>query len=230
MTNENDNGCLNCKRKSPIFDSLTESQLKYLSENRYSISYKTGELIYKQGTKNTNVISFTSGLAQIEHTSISGKTIVLRLVKPTEFITGLGVFLNDLHHFSVKVLQPSTVCIIELNVFRELLDSNRKFALAYIGEQNKHHIFTFNRLVSYNLKNREGRIAELLLYLSEDIYESEKYKFDFSKQLIADMTGMTRAGVFSILKKYQSDGLIHLSNGDIEIFKPERLKEISDFG
>ncbi|MBT5991475.1 MAG: cyclic nucleotide-binding domain-containing protein, partial [Bacteroidetes bacterium] len=109
-----DIGCLNCDYKSSIFNSLTESQLKYMSENRYTVDYKNGELIYKQGTKSTHVISFVSGLAQVVHSDNGSNSLVLRLIKPPEFITGLGVFFDDFHHYSVSTLKQSRVCFINI--------------------------------------------------------------------------------------------------------------------
>ncbi|MBT3302115.1 MAG: Crp/Fnr family transcriptional regulator [Bacteroidetes bacterium] len=201
-----------------------------MSENRYTVDYKNGELIYKQGTKSTHVISFVSGLAQVVHSDNGSNSLVLRLIKPPEFITGLGVFFDDFHHYSVSTLKQSRVCFINISVFQELLEENKEFLRAFIGEQNKNHISTLNKLISRNQKNREGRLAENILYLANDIYESQNFKFEFSKQLIADMTGMTRVSVFSVLKSFHKDGLIDLSNGDLKILEPDRLKEISLLG
>ena len=87
--------CIDCCRKSPIFELLRPKELKLIDDNRHEVVYNPGETIFKQGTACTHVLSFTSGLAKIHMAGLNGKNLIIRLIKPIEFITGAGLFTNN---------------------------------------------------------------------------------------------------------------------------------------
>jgi CRP/FNR family transcriptional regulator len=75
-----------------------------------------------------------------------------------------------------------------------------------------------------------GRVADTLLYLKNNIFETNPYDFILSKQELADMSGMTKESFIRSLKEFEDSGLIHHTRNTIEILKENELLEISKNG
>ncbi len=219
--------CIDCCRKSPIFTFLTQDELKMIDENRHEVVYNPGETIFKQGTACTHVLSFTSGLAKIHMSGLNGKNLILRLIKPVEFITGAGLFENNLHQYSVSAIEKSCVCFIEKDTFFKLLEENKNFCKEFMKLTQSNLIGTLHRLINLNQKNNQGKIAEALLYLSGEIYELNSFTLSISKIELSEMAGMSKESTFKILKGLDRDGIITVSGNIIEIHNQHLLNEIS---
>ena len=51
------NSCMNCtKRNNSLLSDLSNGELKLLDKNKYSVSYKSGEIICKEGSKPLGLI------------------------------------------------------------------------------------------------------------------------------------------------------------------------------
>ncbi|MFZ4520418.1 MAG: Crp/Fnr family transcriptional regulator [Bacteroidales bacterium] len=228
---ENPNrNCSGCEYKSPIFCYLTDEDIKLIDINKIIVRFNKGETIRKQGTFMSHVISVNSGLAKLYLEGMEQRNAIIRIVKPTNFIGGPGIYLDQRHHFSVTALMDTTVCFIDVNVFKEIIDRNRIFAAEFMKDFSRNILSVYNRLLSITQKQMPGRMADTLIYLSEEIFESQKFTFHMSRQDISDLSGMSKDSGVKILREFQNDGIINMTDNDIEILDPVRLNRISRTG
>ena len=85
-------------------------------------------------------------------------------------------------------------------------------------------------MVGLSQKQMHGRISDALIYLSEEIYETNKVNGEISRQDIADYTSMSKDSAIRILKEFERDSIIHLDGRTIEILDSKRLHDISQKG
>lgn len=222
--------CITCGKKSPIFEFLTEEELHLINDHRYEVVYKPGEIIFKLGTPCTHVLSFTSGLAKIHLEGDDGKNLIIRFVKPVEFVAGAGIFVNNRHHYTMTAIDKSYVCFIEKETFLEVLSSNKKFSEEFIKQTQQDLIHSFQKLINLNQKHSQGKIAEALLYLSKEIYNSNPFELSITKLELAELAGMSKEGVFKILKEFNKEKIILTQGTDIEILNLDLLSIISRKG
>lgn len=222
--------CTNCVKRANLFNYLNESELKLLNENRITVKFKPGETIFKQGSASVHAISFNSGLGKIYLEGFNNKNLILKLVKPTEFIAGPGTFVDNMHHYTVSALEESTVCFIDLEVFKQVLRKNGKFAENLVSTISKSVISNFDKFISLTQKHMPGRIADALIYLSEEIYESNPFTLTISRQEIADFTAMSKESAIRILKQFREEGIIEDTRKEMEIINIEQLRKISELG
>jgi len=97
--------CLTCKVKSHLFRLLNKEELTLVNENRCQVKYKPGETIRKQGANLSHVISVTGGLCKMHIEGIESRDIILRIIKPTNFIGGPGLYVDNSHHFTVTAIK-----------------------------------------------------------------------------------------------------------------------------
>ena len=96
--------CVNCFNKSQLFQLMSKKELEMIQDTRYEETFKPDEVIYKQGTKTTQIVSITGGLAKAYIEGINHKNFIIELIKPTTVISGPGTYVDYKHHFSLKQL------------------------------------------------------------------------------------------------------------------------------
>ena len=226
----NNLNCHNCELRSTMFNFLSTEELQLIQDNRIHVIFKTGETIRKQGTFMSHVISVNSGLAKLYSEGEGDYNTILRIVKPTNFIGGPAIYLDQIHHFTVTALMETSVCFINLEIFKKLLEENRVFAQEFMKDFSRNVLLVYKRLIALTHKQIPGRMADTLLYLFENVYESSSIKLVISKQDLAELSVMSRDSATKILREFQDDGIILFTKEELSILKIEALKRISKTG
>lgn len=222
--------CLNCDLKSPLFCFLSDEELQLVRDNKITVVFKKGETIRKQGTYMSHVISVNAGLAKMYLEGLDNHNAIIRIVKPTNFIGGPGLFLDRLHHYTVSALIDTTVCFIDVDLFKDLIDRNKTFAHELMKDFSKNILSVYNRLIFLTQKQMPGRMADTLIYLFDEIYNSRKFTLHLSKQDLADLSGMAKDSAIKILRDFQNARIISMNDHDIELLDYDALRRISRTG
>jgi len=219
--------CEDCTDKSPLFHLLTSEELKLMNTNRYSVRFKAGEVILKQGITSTHIISLVHGSAKIYIEGYNDRNLLLSVIKPWNIIGGPGVHTDNKNHYTVVALEESTVCFIDAKNYKEVMRMNCRFSDAFIVNISRKSIFLFDKLVSLTQKQMHGRMADGLLYLAESIYDNYQFITLLSRQDLADLTAMSKDSAIRILKEFERDEVIRVNGNQFKIINPAQLKEIS---
>lgn len=222
--------CKDCTNKSTIFQLLTDDELELIEANRIEVHFKAGENIRKQGTYLSHVISLNSGMAKLYLEGLGNRNIILRIIKPTNFIGGPGMFVDNIHHYSVTALVDSCVCFIDVKILKEIIHTNVRFGDEFIRQISIDTLSTYNRLINLTQKQTNGRLADTLIYLSQEIFESNVFSTILSKIDLSELTGISKDNIGKALKKFENEGLIRSNGVKIEILQPELVEIISNKG
>ena len=223
------NNCINCNCTSSIFGRLEADELELINQNRYEVSFKAGEIMFKQGTPSPHFLCLTTGMAKI-YIEGFGKNLILGLVKPIEYILGPGIYVDNRHHYSAAAVEDSVACLVDVNTFKQLIRTKADFAEDFIKRISLMTIFNFDQVLSLTQKQMHGRIADVLFYLSEKIYGKNPFELTISRQDLADLSAMSKESAIRILKEFKEEGILTTSGASIHILKPELLKQISETG
>lgn len=223
------NNCAGCKCKNSIFDALSNAELDVINTNRVEVSFKAGEIMFKQGTPSPHFLCLTTGLAKL-YIEGYGKNLILNLVKPVEYILGPGIYVDNRHHYSASAVEDSTACLVEVSSFKQLMKENSDFADEFIRRISVMTIFNFDQLISLTQKQMNGRIADALIYLSEKIYCSNPFKLTISRQDLADLSGMSKESSIRILKEFKEEGILTVNGNTVQILNLPQLVKISQTG
>jgi CRP/FNR family transcriptional regulator, polysaccharide utilization system transcription regulator len=222
--------CIDCECRSPLFCLLSPQELQLVDANKIHIQFKAGETIRKQGTFMSHVLSVNSGLAKLYLEGIEGRPAILRIVKPTNFIGGPGIYFDQMHHFTITALLDTSVCFIDLQVFKKILMGNSLFAEEFLKDFSREVIKVYNRLIHLTQKNMPGRMADALLYLQDDIFMQPKFRMILSRNDLAELSAMSKESAVKVLRDFQREGFIRISDHEVEIIDNETLKKISKIG
>jgi len=230
MDTENSKNCINCPQHWINFENLTVDQLARVNETRFEARFKAREVIFKQGSPTSNAIILASGLAKVHIEGYDGKNIILNIVKPKRLISGPGSYVDNRNYYSLTALTDVLACFIDLKVLKELILENNKFAEGYIKFVSQKSINIFNKLVSSTQKKMHGRLAEGLLFLANDIFESNKFDNILSRQELGELTNMTKESVVRVLKEFNDEKIIKIENESLEILDKNKLQKIMTSG
>ena len=223
----NCDSCEKCNKNSPFFKVLTEKELSIINEGRYEVLYKPGENIIKQGTSATHLINLTTGLAKMYIEGLDDKNIILEILKPWKLFGGPGIYIDNRYHYSVTAIEPTSACYTDAGNFKKVLRHNPDLAELFISNCSFNSVKVYERLISLTQKQMPGRIADVLLYLSNEVYQSPTFEIALSRQDIGDLSSMTKDSAIRILKDFESEGIIHVEGKRFSILKGETLKDIS---
>jgi CRP/FNR family transcriptional regulator, polysaccharide utilization system transcription regulator len=221
--------CIDCKCKSPIFTKLTDEELNLVNKHRYEVTYKPGEIIFKQGTPSPHFVCMTKGLAKV-YIEGFGKNLILTLVRPVEYIFGPGVYVDNRHYYSAAAVEESSACLVDVTIFKELIRKNPDFADEFIKRVSMQAIFNFDQMISLTQKQMHGRIADVLFYLSEKIYTGNPFELTISRQDLADLSGMSKESAIRILKEFKDEGIVNVEGNKVDILNGKQLRKISERG
>jgi len=223
----NCHNCTNCLERCKMFNHLSMDEMRYINDNRYEAKFRAGEIIFKQGSPTSHIVSFSVGLAKLYMEANNQRDVIISLVQPTTLIGGPGLYIDGRHKFSLAALVDCNVCFIDIKPFKELIRSNTDFAISLIEDISLKDYRLMQRLVNTSIKQSHGRMAETLLYLADTVFMKDEFAIVLSRQELADITGMSKEGAIRILKEFKSDGLIDCENQIFRILDIKRLEEIS---
>jgi CRP/FNR family transcriptional regulator, polysaccharide utilization system transcription regulator len=228
--NKTETDCISCDCKSQLFSLLTDEELDMVQKNRVNVVFRPGETIRKQGTAMTHVISVNRGLAKLYLEGIEHRNAILRLVKPTNFIGGPGIYLDMMHHYSVTAIMESSVCFIDIHVFKKIIKQNSLFSDEFMKDFSRNTLAAYNRLINLTQKQMPGRMADTLLYLFHEIFLSNTFPMLISKQDLADHSAMSKDSAVKVLRGFQNDGIIRITDNEMILLDDAALKKISRIG
>ncbi|MFP4471250.1 MAG: Crp/Fnr family transcriptional regulator [Bacteroidales bacterium] len=222
--------CLSCASRSPIFDSLTSDELELVNRKRFRLKFNPSEIVRKQGAYLSHVIFVTEGLVSIYIEGYDDRNLILKIVKPGQFISGPGMFVDRRHHYTVKAHLPTEACFVEVETIKGLIHTNPVFASDFFRDFSKNMLINYSRLINLSQRYVPGRMAEALIYLSEEVFGSRVFESILSSRELGALAGMSCDSVLKTLREFRSSGIIAQNGNQFEILNPGALKKISMTG
>lgn len=223
--------CFNCNNKLNLFCYMTDEQLALVDEERQEVHFRAGETIFKNGGPLTHMICLTKGMAKIYlEDEITNKRIILKLARPVEMLLGPGFLVDNRHHFTAVALEDTDACYIDIERHKKVMQENPEYSLAIVKHINEIVLHQFEKMMSLTNKHTHGKLAESLIYLSQNIYQTNEFDTKLSRQDIGDLCGMTKETTIRTLKDFSNEGFIECNHNHIKILDLDKLKNISKNG
>ncbi|MEI6050053.1 MAG: helix-turn-helix domain-containing protein [Bacteroidota bacterium] len=108
--------------------------------------------------------------------------------------------------------------------------ANGTFAESLFEDLGSKSLKTHNRMINLLQKRMSGRLADALLYFSDDVFKNDEYEMILSRQELGEMTSMAKECVVRILKEFEVSGVIYSDSSKIKILNKEKLVQISEKG
>ena len=120
--------------------------------------------------------------------------------------------------------------VLSTSVHKNLLALNDKFAYEIILTLCGYELDSFKKCASRTQKQLRGNIAEVLLDLSDRIYNSLTFSLPLTRSEIGNYIDTSRESISRVLSEFENDGIIAVTGKKIEILQKEKLVLISENG
>jgi CRP-like cAMP-binding protein len=212
------------------YDLLTEDEKLLIDEHSVSINFKKGETVCKLGAFASHIYFLEEGLVKV-YLEEKNRNLILTL-STTKNLLGLSAILdgNNKLPYSISTYTDSKIRMIDIQVFRQLLKQNSEFSYRIINLLNESTAQIYGRFFSLTQKQLHGRLADILLCISNRIFKSKSFELPLSRADLGDLSGMSTESVIRIMKEFKDDGLIDMHCKQIELLDFSRLERISEFG
>jgi CRP-like cAMP-binding protein len=219
--------CLDCLFKSTCNQIAGQEENNFLFLNPIQQSYKKGEVIMKQGMKTNHLIYLHKGIVKFTYEDNNNKSLILAITKAPTLLGLANVLNEDINVFSILAIEECSGCLIDLNRLKMLMMSNRMFMLNIMKMSTGMFRKSIVKIISMAHKQTVGRIAEILIDLSNNVYQNDAFILSVSRQEFAEYAGCSKVNVIHTLQHFAAEGIIKVSGKKIEILNPERLMKIS---
>lgn len=222
--------CAECAFRSLLFEKLEFDELLELDGSKTEVKYEKGERILTEGGKIKEFVYLKKGLVKLSKTTENKKDHIISISKPKTFIGFLTVFSHDTYQYSLTALEESTLCFIDINLIKKIIQENGLFAMDVLSKISQVSDEIIHRRVNICSKQLRGRIAYLLIFFAKDIYYNSKYELPLTRKEFGELIDMSTENVIRILSEFRKDELIKIDGSKIEIINFESLEKVSKFG
>ncbi len=221
--------CKYCHLKSAAAETLDSAELKELEHSCFQTQFAKGDLIFKQDALSSNVIFIREGLVKI-HKKGPEREQIIKINKGPTFLGIPTTFGDIVNHYSATAITTVDVCFISNETFRQFIYSNGKFAYEILSDLCKCQLHTHNYCINHLQKQGPGRLADALLYLSNEIYNDNSFLLPLTRHELGDLACCSRESVSRLLNEFKKDNIIQLEGKKISILNKELLAQISKKG
>jgi CRP/FNR family transcriptional regulator, polysaccharide utilization system transcription regulator len=222
--------CVNCPKRSSCFNELDRADHKFIEENRVELYFNKGEAICKQGSFASNIMFIYSGVVKVYLETANREHTILSVLPAGKMIGLPSLFTDRVFPYSAAAIEDSVICSVDIRIFEDFTKSNGGFASEIIHALNDCTLHFFHRFLSVTNKQVNGRMADVLLHLSETVYGSKQFPMSLSRTELSELTAMSPESVTRVLNKLEQDKVIAIKGKAVTILDIDRLRKISQTG
>lgn len=215
-----------CVAKVPIFQKLTEDELREIILIAKHDKYKKNDMLYATGDKLDALYVVNSGKVKINKYTYDGKEQILRVLEHGDFLGEAALFDDQVAANNAEMLDDVEICKINRSDFSKILDKVPSIAVKMLKELYKRLETTEDNLTFSTLKSSEAKLAKFLLDTAD---QSGKVILKTTKKTIAANLSMTPETFSRKLRQFEDEGFIEIiSNKEIKIIEPNTLRVLLD--
>ena len=195
-------------RNVPLFSDLNESELQRLSLVSLRRRAARAEQVVRAGEDAESLIVLLTGRAKVTNFDEEGREIILAWLGPGEFFGEMGLIDGSPRSASVVAVEPSELLVIGKNEFQRCMQENFQVAQKLMRILVRRLREADRNIESLALLDVYGRVARLLLDMSEEEDGKRLVRQKISKQDMARMIGASREMVSKVMRDLEVGGYI----------------------
>ena len=202
-------------RNVALFSQLPESQLALLTRVVGRKSFSRSSTIIAAGDPSDALYIVISGRLKVMMSDDEGREVILAILSPGEFFGEMALVDDSTRSATVIAIEPCELLTISKVDFKKCLAENFDICMGVMRGLVKRLRDADRKIGSLALMDVYGRVARLLLEMSEEIDGQKVVTKKLPKQDIAKMIGASREMVSRVMKDLQTGGYIEVRSGAI---------------
>jgi CRP/FNR family cyclic AMP-dependent transcriptional regulator len=205
----------------PMFAGFSPDQLRALAPMVMRRSAPRGLAIMREGDATDCLYVIISGRLKVMVGEADGKETILNILSAGEFFGEMGLIDDNPRSATVVAIEPCELLALTKQAFRKFLLENTDLAMAVMRVLVRRLREADRKIGSLAMLDVYGRVARLLLDMSESVDGRRVVTRRISKQDIAKMIGASREMVHKVMKDLQVSGYIELDGSTIVLRDPK---------
>ncbi|MDP4280589.1 MAG: Crp/Fnr family transcriptional regulator [Bacteroidota bacterium] len=233
ITNEPSRNLFDCRQCVFRLFSLrfmTPEDFELIRRTSIQLFFEKGETILKQGATSHQLVFLQKGIVKFNYQYDSMKNHLMTVVSGPKLLGGANLFFKNTNIFSLVAMERCEVCLIDSKAIRSVARRHGDYVLALCEQTSDMFQAAIFNFISMAHKQVNGRIADILIYLWENVYKWKPDDFVISRKEIAEFAACSHENVINTLSKFNKEGIITLEGKKIRINEFNKLLEISKRG
>jgi CRP/FNR family cyclic AMP-dependent transcriptional regulator len=201
----------------PLFASFPDDQLHALATLVTRRSAPRSSLIMAAGDATESLYVVISGRLKVMMGDADGKEVILSLIGPGEFFGEMGLIDDSPRSASVIAIEPCELLSLSRRDFKKCMAENFEMTMAVMKGLVRRLREADRKIGSLALLDVYGRVARLLIDMSENVNGQRIVTKRLPKQDIAKMIGASREMVSRVMKDLQMGGYIEMRGSTIVV-------------
>lgn len=195
-------------RNLPLFSGLDDVELNKLSKVASRKRVERGASVVRAGDVTDSLYILLSGRAKVTNTDEEGREIILAWLGPSEFFGEMGLLDGSPRSANVVAAEACELMFLSKDAFQRCLQDNFQVAQKLMKILVQRLREADRKIESLALLDVYGRVARLLLDMSEDVDGLRVVRKKMSKQDMAKMIGASREMVSKVMRDLEIRGYI----------------------
>jgi CRP/FNR family cyclic AMP-dependent transcriptional regulator len=212
-------------RAVPLFVSFSDEQLRTVVTMVTRRSAPRNSTIMAAGDLTDSLYIVISGRLKVMMSDADGREVILTILGPGEYFGEMGLIDDSPRSASVVTIEPCELLSIAKRDFKQSMEQNVDLAVTVMRGLVKRLREADRKIGSLALLDVFGRVAHLLIDMSEDVDGQRVVTKRIPKQDIAKMIGASREMVSRVMKDLQKGGFIEMRGTKIVIHDEVVLPE-----
>ena len=199
----------------PLFVGFPEDQLRALATMVTRRSAPRGSAIMRAGDPTDSLYIVVSGRLKVMMGEADGKEVILSILGPGEFFGEMGLVDDGPRSATVIAIEPCELLAVSKRAFKKCLVENVEVAMAVLRVVVRRLREADRRIGNLAMLDVIGRVARLLLDMSENVNGRKVVTKRLTKQDIARMVGASREMVSKVMKDLETSGYFEVRGSTI---------------
>ena len=199
----------------PMFVGFSPDQLRELATMIMRRAAPRGSAVMHAGDTADSLYIVISGRLKVMVGEADGKETILSILGPGEFFGEMSLIDDNPRSATVTAIEACELLALTRRDFRRCLVENANLAMAVMRVLVRRLREADRKIGSLAMLDVYGRVARLLLDMSENVDGQRVVTKRISKQDIAKMIGASREMVHKVMKDLQVSGYIEVQGSTI---------------
>jgi len=209
----------------PIWDKLTAEQQERIASNTVLRKVPKGTVLHDDSRNCLGMLLIRSGQLRAYILSEEGREITIQRMFEMDICLFSAACVMPSMQFDIiiETEKDSEIWVIPACLYRNLMDESLTIS-NYSNQLISNHLSEVMWLVEQVMwKSFDKRLAKFLL---EESTLEDTAVLKITHEKIANHMGTAREVVTRMLRYFQSEGMVKLTRGAIEIITPKRLQQL----
>ncbi|MSP64308.1 MAG: Crp/Fnr family transcriptional regulator [Ignavibacteria bacterium] len=216
-------------RYVPIFADLTDLELERITKLGSRKKFSKGGIILLEKESAASMFVIVTGKVKVVRMDEEGREVILSILGESDFFGEMAILDGQARSATVVALNKTEIFVIQRHDFLKLIHSHPIVGIALLRELTSRLRKADAQIKSLSLKDALGRVATVILQISDDIGIFRKGRVEIDdlpmQQDLANMAGTSRETVSRTLHRFIKKGQLQLQGNKLIICDYEQFKQ-----